>query len=393
MARTPQGHDNRNAVLREILLSEPVTRKEIASRLGLTDATASRQASLLIDAGLVKETMAGPGDGPARRGPQPRPLSIDPSGGQVLGIGVAHTVQVVTLSDIGRNPIASSELHLEPVQDADRVVRELAKESRRLIGAHIQDRSRLLGGFLMISGTVHPTTGDILQAPYLGWESFPIRARFADLLNLPMKVRMLTETIARAESLFGEARDRGNVLALLCGIGIGAAVLVDGNPAGGGNVGTGSIGTTTVTGEDGVSRTLDEVAAGAAILHAIHGGGIARDPPWQLDLVLAEAVGRDRAGDRQVAAIMNRAGRELGRVVAQYMNFLPPEMVLVGGPLAMAPNYIGGLRETVAETVRAPVDIRTSGVVDPESAMWTLCSMAVYEHLLAPPPPPSSLTR
>ena len=49
------GPSNRQAVLREILLSGPVSRTEIAARIGLTGGAVSRIVRPLIDAGLVRE--------------------------------------------------------------------------------------------------------------------------------------------------------------------------------------------------------------------------------------------------------------------------------------------------------------------------------------------------
>ena len=86
-------------MLREIVLSGPVSRTEIASRIGLTAGTISRITRPLIDAGLVRELLevqSGSSAGPGRRSV---PLDIDPRGGQVLGITVGPTYQVVTLAD------------------------------------------------------------------------------------------------------------------------------------------------------------------------------------------------------------------------------------------------------------------------------------------------------
>ncbi len=57
MASTPQGvgRDNRMAVMREIVLNGPLSRKEIAGRVDLSEAALSRIAQRVIDEGLVRE--------------------------------------------------------------------------------------------------------------------------------------------------------------------------------------------------------------------------------------------------------------------------------------------------------------------------------------------------
>ena len=229
------GERNLRAVLREILLSGPIPRIEIASRVGLTASAVSRLAQVLTDAGLVREVEEPREDAPARPGRRASPLEIDPQGGQVLGIGIGPSYQTVTLADIGNNVIAAAELELDTIEDPDLVTRSVARESRRLIGHHLEDRSRLLGGLLMIAASVDPVRGSVVEAPYLGWGAFPLRARLSDLLDLPMKLQSMMDAVARAELLFGVARDRSNVLALLCELGVGAAVIMGGRLIRGGS--------------------------------------------------------------------------------------------------------------------------------------------------------------
>ena len=135
-------------------------------------------------------------------------------------MGIGPSSQTVGLADLKNDIVASAEIELDTIDDPDRLVRRVAQESRRLIGTHLHDRSRLLGGLLMVTGNVDPERGDVLEAPYLGWGHYPLRARLADFLDLPMTVRSMTATIAAAEKLFGAARGWDNVLTLLCGLGI-----------------------------------------------------------------------------------------------------------------------------------------------------------------------------
>ena len=376
---------SRQACLREVLLTGPVTRKEVAARLGFKSGTVSRLVRPLIDARMVQEQIEEPGERPVRPGRRFRPLAIDPQGGQVLGIAIAPTVQTVALADIGRNIVASTELQIEPIGDPDHVIKRIAQESRRLIGTHLQDRSRLFGGLLMVASVVDPIRGTILESPYLGWGQVPIRAQLADLLNLPMQIRMLLPTIGQAEIHFGVARGRSNVLGLLCGLGIGAAVLVDGRFIGETRFPTGPIGTMTVVGEDGVAARLDDLAGGLGILRRLHGERVAPAPYSHMDPVLHDAIERDREGDPQTRAAMARAGRELGRLVVQHGHFASPELVLIAGPLARAPSYMAAIQECVDESAVSQMEIVASSVTGAAGGWWASCAMAVYEYLVEQP--------
>ncbi|MDE0051581.1 MAG: ROK family transcriptional regulator [Rhodospirillales bacterium] len=382
------GDRNLRAVLREILLSGPVSRIEIARRVGVTASAVSRLARVLMEAGLVRETTERRDDAPVKPGRRTLPLEIDPQGGQVLGIGIGPSYQTVTLADIGNNVIAATELELGTIEDPDLVTRSVARESRRLIGRHLSDRSRLLGGLLMISASVDPERGSVEQAPYLGWGAFPLRARLSELLDLPIGVRSMTAAVATAELLFGTARDRSHVLALLCELGVGAAIIMDGRLIGGGRPPAGGLGAMKVTAEDGAVTTLDHAASGLAVVRRLQDGGTASGPATiaAMALALRDAVERDRAGDYAVAPLMVAAGREMGRVIVPFFRFAMPEAVLVAGPLAMSPSYMDGIAEVVdGDTQSGPVGVMASIVSAPVTDWSASCAMAVWEYLIETP--------
>lgn len=376
-----RSRDNSTLFLREILLTGPVTRKEIAARLGFNASTVSRSVGTLIADRLVREGRESPGERPGRPGRRFRPLSIDPEGGQVIGITIAPTVQIVALADIARNLIDSAEFNFEPVGDADGLVRRLAEECRRMIGANLPDRARLLGGLVMVTGDVDRAMGSIRRAPYMGWGSFPLRARFAELLNLRIRVRPLAHTIGRAEMLFGAARGCRDVLVMLCGVAVGAAVLVDGGAIGESSFPVGAIGTMTVTGADGRTAELDELAGGIGIVRRLLGERPAR-PLSRIDLDLHDAIERDRSGDPRVGALMAEAGLEVGRLVALHGRIVRPELVLIAGPLAMSPSYMEAIRGALAEAAEPPMEVTASRVLGPEGGIWASCATAVYEYLI-----------
>ena len=378
--------ENLQAFLREVLLNGPIARKDIAPLIGVKAGSITRIARPAIDASLVRERMEEPGEWPVRSGRRFQPLSIDPRGGQVLGIAISPGVQAVALADIGLNIVEGVELEIERVEDADRAVRRIAQESRRLIGKHVEDRSRLLGGYLMVTAVVDPVRGEVLGSPYLGWGHVPIRAQLDRLLNLPMEIRMLLPTVAQAEVRFGVARGRRNVLAALCGLGIGVAVIADGRPLGDTLVPTGPIGVMKVIGEDGAATTLDDLAGGAGILRRLHGElHLMPETFPQVDRDLHHAIEGDRAGDPVISAEMARAGRALGRLAVQQGYFVRPEIVLVAGPLAAAPSYMAAIQEQLDEGMTPPIEVVASRVTGAEGGWWASCGMAVYEYLVERP--------
>ena len=376
-------------VLREILLSGPVSRNEIADCVNMSAGGVSRIVRSLIDARLAKEIPGERRDGPARPGRSSVPLDIDPEGGQVLGIVIAPSFQTIDLADIKNTTIGSAEIELDSIDDPDLVTRQVAREARRLIGAHLDDRSRLLGGLVTVAGVVDPVRGHVERAPYLGWGAFPLRGRLADFLDLPVAVRPLTVTTALAEVLFGKARGWNNVLTLICGLGLGAAVVLDGRLVQGGRYPSGAIGETRAVGEDGSTTTLDDLASGLGVLRRLFGDDMTpgRAPLPRMAHALREAIERERGGDDPAAsAELRRAGRELGRVVVEFCRFVAPELVLVAGPLSMSTGYMAAIREITAEKMAPrPVQVVRSAAADPVGASRACTALAIHECLVKRP--------
>ena len=380
-----RGRRNRQSVLAQILLAGPISRTAIAERVGLTAGAVSRIARPLVNEGLVRELPEKPPDGPVRPGRRTIRLDIDPRGGQVLGIGIDPSFLTITLAGIKNNTIATSSVELDTIEEPDLVIRRAARESRRLIGAHLDDRGRLIGGVLTIAGAVDPVRGDLLASPYLGWGRFPLRARLADVLDLPVRVRSMAAAIAQAETLFGAARGFNNVLTLVCGLGIDAVVILGGRLLDREGFSGRGIGEMEVTGENGTVSTLDQLGGGLGMLQCLHGEVMtpSRSPPSSVAQALREAVERDQADDPMIRALMARAGRELGRVVVQLARLVAPEVIVLAGPLSEAPGYVDAARQVVAGGIAPrPAEASAGILADPSSERSVSCAMAIHEYLL-----------
>ena len=105
-------------------------------------------------------------------------------------------------------------------------------------------------------------------------------------------------------------------------------------------------------------------------------------PVPEMAKALREAIERDGGGDPAVSALMASAGRELGRAVVRLTPLIPPELVLISGPLSMSESYVAAARETVADGMARTPGVLASGVTGPVSGQSASCAMAIYEFLV-----------
>ena len=384
------GYDNRMAVLREIVLGAPLSRVEIAHRLGLTEATVSRITRHLIDAGWVRERHAEQPDSQAGPGRSTMHLDVNPKGGYVLGIGIGLTIQTVTLADLKNQTIEGTDLKFSALDDPEFVINTIAKESLRLINAHVRDRRHLLGGFTMISGLVDPIEGLVRHSPYLRWENVPLQSKLVDRLGIPMKINSLSNSIALFETRFGTARGRENVLVTTCGIGVGTGVILNGRLVAGHHFNAGMVGIMEIPAKDGSFTTLDRVAGGQAVLQHLHGYDVERSalPVDRMATDLFNAITRDQRGYPDIVPLMSETGYALGLITIQAVRFVAPEMFVIAGPLAMSPSYMAGVKMAFTERLKTiPITVTASNVTGPVSNQSATCGLAICEYLYEQPQP------
>jgi glucokinase len=206
------------------------------------------------------------------------------------------------------------------------------------------DPQTLVGVGVGTPGLVNPYTGVNVVAPNLGRRDVPIRDWLAQRLDLPVIVDNNARAMALGETIFGAGRDAQALAFVYARVGVGAGVVVNGRLFRSSAAGAGAIGHTTIipTGGDpcrcgntGCLETLvseptivrraqslaaqDEAGILAAHLHLGQGRPFER--------VLAAA----RAGDTTTLAMLKERAGYIGIAVANLLNVLNPDLIVLGG--------------------------------------------------------------
>jgi glucokinase len=149
------------------------------------------------------------------------------------------------------------------------------------------------------------------------WRDFPLAARLADALGLPVGLDNDAKALALAEGWLGAARGSRAYVALVVSTGVGGGVVLDGRLLEGREGNAGHIGHVIVEPDGrrcgcGARGCLEAEASGPAI--AARTGR----PPEEANL-----------------AARQRAGRMVGRAVASVANLLDLDLAVVGGSVAL----------------------------------------------------------
>jgi len=324
----------------------PPSRAQIASATGLARGTVTGLVDLLIEAGLVREL------DPvvvARAGRPAVPLA--PTPGRVAGVGMEVNVDYLGLRAVD---LAGGVL-VETVEradlrgsDPDAVLDRLAQLAAPVLASLAADGVRVAGTALALPGLVDRVTGPLRYAPNLGWRDVDVVGRLAAhpvLADLPPRVANEANLAARAEAHARRGRVAPSFLYVSGEVGVGGALVLDGEIFLGRHGWGGEIGHVVVDGGlDGARPvSLEQRAGQDAIARA---AGLAPGAPFA-DVVAALAAGDARARDA-----VRGAARWLGLAVATVANVVDVSEVVLGGTFALVYDDVQDVvREALADRV------------------------------------------
>jgi glucokinase len=198
---------------------------------------------------------------------------------------------------------------------------------------------------VVVPGVVHDGVG--IYSANLGWRNFPFATALADTISQPVAFGHDVGAGGLAEQRMGAARGCRDVVVMPIGTGIAAALVMDGALRTGGGY-AGEIGHVDVGhGEPcgcGATGCLEAMASSAAIARR-YSAKSGRQVPGAAEVVAA--VGD---GDPVAIAVWDDALDALARGVRVLATLIGPEVVVLGGGLAMAGDL---LVKPVAERLAA----------------------------------------
>ncbi len=217
---------NRAAVLRCLQRQGSLSRKGLASALGLTPAAMTKITAELLGEGVLKETAPAAGVGVGRRELR---LRLDPHARCALGVMLGLREAILSAVWLDGTVIFSEIVALPLKAPAEETVADLSQQLLALAEEKGLDRDRILGLGVAVRGivgedgrSVH-STFDALDA-----FDFPICDRFEAHTGLPAVLSNNVRALFAAELFLDPGRGAGSRFFLRCDSGIGGALSVRG---------------------------------------------------------------------------------------------------------------------------------------------------------------------
>lgn len=357
------------------------TTSELADVMGLARSTVAERVDLLLGHRLLIPSI----EATPRRGRPPTVFVFNARAGVTLAAQVGMSGARVAVTDLDGGVLWSQTVQMKIERGPEVVLAKLEKEFDRALAEIGETRVRVHGIGVGVPGQVElATAGDPGDSAYRPWIDFPITAHLTAAFGVPVFVDRDVSLLA-----MGEHRafwpDAESYLCVKVGTVIGCGIVTNGSLVRGSDGVAGQIGHTQVSGSD-----ADCACGNRGCLNAIAGGAaLAR----RLELLGHQAVGaRDVARLAQsnvpdaVQAVRN-AGRDIGRVLADLINVLNPQVVSFWGYLADAEQpFLAGMRESIyryaVPAATAHLKLERARLGDDAGILGA--AMMVVEHTLQP---------
>jgi len=212
----------------------------------------------------------------------------------------------------------------------------------------------VLGVGVAVPGHVKPAEGMVMWAPNFRdqWRKVQIVKPIQDRLGLPVHIGNDANLAALGEFTYGVGRAVRHLAMITLGTGIGGGIIIDGRILEGADGGAAEVGHMVVMpggrGGNGAFGSIEGLAQRDAIIERA-----ARKVQEGRETVLAKLSDYDRfaltpatiaeaanSGDAVAIEVFEETGYYLGVTVANLINILNPQMVVVGGGIAQSGELI-----------------------------------------------------
>lgn len=332
---------NRSAVLNAVKTHGPIARNEVARRTGLSAATVTGITAELLENNLIIESA----EGDSRGGRRPILLTLHPRGGYVVGLKLTERKVIGALVDLEATPVAKRSAPWRGHAPAAALDVMAAVTDGLLRDSRVRQK-QLLGVGLGLAGIVDAKLGVLRQSPYLGWRDVPVRALLQERVRVPAYIDNDVNTLTLAEKWFGNGQGLDHFLTVTVGRGVGLGIVVNGQFYRGAHGGAGEFGHTvmdpdgprcdcgkrgcleTYVGDPGLLRQAAEAADRGEIAPGV----------TSVETLLARCA----AGEAGAQAVYARAGQVLGQGLANLVNVLDPQRIILSGEGVRAGEWLFG---------------------------------------------------
>jgi glucokinase-like ROK family protein len=341
---------NLSLIMNHLRRFAPISRAALAEATGLNKTTVSSLVNELIERHFVHEI----GLTSQNTGRPAVLLKLNPDVGFIVSCEIGVDFILVICTDFSPKIIWRHEEHIDPTIGQRAILDRAVTILHQAIEAGSPVCGKLLGVAVGLHGLVDQATGALLFAPNLGWKDLPVRAILRQAFNAPLFVDNEANIAALGERYFGAAQGYDEIMYISAtGVGLGGGIVHGGRVFSGvtgvgaefGHMTMDPDGEICMCGNQGCWET--QVSQQALFRHVwrfVDQGEISSlsetTDHLRASLTVPLIVEAARAGDTVALDALKIIGRDLGIGIASLVNVLNPDLVVFGGLLSLAGEFL-----------------------------------------------------
>lgn len=217
---------NQSSILKLLNDKGPMSRKDIASHLGLTPASVTTLCAALLSDGMLYEV--GEIQESNRVGRRKVLLDVNYEYRYVLSICIETPITSLSICDLHGEHCTTRRIKTDTEVPAEEFLKTVADTGKVLMWEAGVRRSQLLGAGVSVPGPVDRRKG-VSQHAYRIWdEPVPVAECLHQALDCPVLLENNVRAFAQAELLYGMGKTQRNLVFLKWGPGVGSAIVADG---------------------------------------------------------------------------------------------------------------------------------------------------------------------
>ncbi|MEK4854286.1 ROK family protein [Paenibacillus sp. FSL H7-0756] len=329
-----------------------VSKQTLLEESGLTISTLTRILEELLAPGLLLEA----GFGESTGGRRPTLYETNPSYAYLLGLEISRTHAKLVLTDFHLQLLGEYTWSMDAGLTPGYLMASLEEQAQRLLEAASLSFSRVAGLGIGAVGPLDRTAGVILNParfPAPGWSQVHIKEQLEQRLQVPVCLDNGANTALLGEYWASRSRMQHHLLYLHAGIGLRSAIMNDGRLLYGMSDTEGAVGQMIID-RTGVPPLIPGGNAGAweSYVSVRTLEGQAREA-WRLDsnislralaehaeaLEFSHLLEALQERDPVMVRLFDEMAAACGTGLANLINILHPEEVILGGPLFLAADF------------------------------------------------------
>lgn len=332
-------------ILRHYMFNGSQSIADLSRDLGLSVPTLTKILAEMMDEDLVVNL----GKHGATGGRRPSIYGLNPSAGYFMGVDIKRDVVMMGIINFRGDMVVSREYEFM-VENTRQSFDELCNLITQFIVSSRVRRDKLLAIGINISGRVNPETG--YSYSYFFFDEKPLTAVLEERLGHRVFIENDSRAMTYGEYIYGIGNGEQNMLFLNLSWGFGIGMIIGGKLHYGKSGFSGEYGhfpffdneiicscgkrgclETEVSGWAAHRMFMDKIKQGNISMLSKHNQEVN-------DVTLNDILDVLAKEDMLAIEIMEQIGSSLGRAIAGLINMFNPEVVVLGGTLSAAKDYL-----------------------------------------------------